>query len=266
MGHRDWTSTHDSTDGQREMQTRIERQLPQLLALARRLTREEPDAQDAVQDALERAWRARHQLRDPAASGGWLRSILARTVTDAHRRRADPTTADPQALDLLIPDVEDAATVLAAAEDELALRAALHRLAPADRIALVLHDTERWPASELAQLLDVGTEAAHKRIQRARTRLISALADPASPTLAPPAFACREARAHAHDLLEGTLEETTRVEMQKHLDTCPSCLVAALQAAAGVLSGLRAEHGVIPVPEPLRARLGELVREADQAP
>jgi RNA polymerase sigma-70 factor, ECF subfamily len=265
MGHRDWTSAHDSTDGERELQARIERELPQLLALARRLTREEHDAQDALQDALERAWRARHQLRDPAASGGWLRSILARTVIDSHRRRADLTTADPQVLDLLIPDVEDAATVMAAAEDELALRAALRRLAPADRIALVLHDAERWPASEVAELLDVGTEAAHKRIQRARTRLISALADPASPTLTPPAFACRDARAHAHDLLEGTLEETTRVEIQKHLDTCPSC-PAALQAAAGVLSGLRAEHGAALVPEPLRARLDELVREAGEAP
>jgi RNA polymerase sigma factor (sigma-70 family) len=236
-----------------------------LLALGRRLTREEHDAQDAVQDALERAWRARHQLRDPAASVGWLRSILARTVIDAHRRRADLTTADPQVLDLLIPDVEDAATVVAGAEDDLALRAALRRLAPADRIALVLHDAEGWPATEVAELLDVGTDAAHKRIQRARTRLIAALADPVSPTLTPPAFGCRDARAHAHDLLEGTLEETTRVEIQEHLDTCPGC-PAALQAAAGVLSGLRAEHGAVVIPEPLRARLDELVREAGEAP
>jgi RNA polymerase sigma-70 factor, ECF subfamily len=80
MGHRDWTSAHDRADSERDLQARIERELPQLLALARRLTREEHDAQDALQDALERAWRARHQLRDPAAAGGWLRSILARTV------------------------------------------------------------------------------------------------------------------------------------------------------------------------------------------
>jgi DNA-directed RNA polymerase specialized sigma24 family protein len=74
------------------------------------LTPEDHDAQDGLQDALERAWRARNQLRDPAASGGWLRSILARTVIDAHRGRADLTTAAPSELDLLIPDVEDAAT------------------------------------------------------------------------------------------------------------------------------------------------------------
>jgi RNA polymerase sigma-70 factor (ECF subfamily) len=228
--HRDWTSAHDSADGERDLQARIERGLPQLLALARRLTREEHDAQDALQDALERAWRARNQLRDPAAAGGWLRSILARTVIDAHRRRADLTTSAPSELDRLIPDVEDAATVASAAEDELALRAALRKLAPADRIALVLHDAEGWPASDVAELLDVRTDTAHKRIQRARTP-ISALANPASPALTPPASICRNARAHAHDLLEGTLEETTRAEVQQHLDTCPSC-PAALQAAA----------------------------------
>ncbi len=265
MGHRDWTSARDSAAGEPGLRARIERDLPQLLTLARRLTREEHDAQDAVQDALERAWRARYQLRDPAASGAWLRSILARTVIDAQRRRAALRTADPTQLDMLIPDVADAGTVAAAAEDELALRAALRRLAPADRIALVLHDAEGWSASEVAEVLDVGTEAAHKRIQRARTRLIAALADPVSTALTPPASACRDARAHAHDLLEGTLDETTRAEIQKHLDTCPIC-PAALQAAAGVLSGLRAEHGAVEVPQPLRARLDELLREADEAP
>ena len=152
MGHRDWTSAADRADGERDLQARIEHELPQLLALARRLTRED-------------------------------------------------------------------------------------------------HDAEGWPAAKVAERLDVGTDAAHKRIQRARTRLISALADPASPALTPPAFACRSARAHAHDLLEGTLEETTRAEIQQHLDTCPSC-PAALQAAAGVPSGLHAEHGAVQVPEP----------------
>ena len=74
----------------------------------------------------------------------------------------------------------------------------------------MLHDAEGWPASEVAQVLDVGTRRPTSA-SSARTRLISAVADPVSPTLTPPAFACRDARAHAHDLLEGTLEGTARV-------------------------------------------------------
>lgn len=121
MGHRDWTSAAAGADSERLLQARIERELPSLLALARRLTHEEHGAQDA----LERAWRARHQLRDLAAAAGWLRSILARTVVDAHRRQSDLTTVDPRELDMLIPGVDDSASVVAAAEDDRALRAAL---------------------------------------------------------------------------------------------------------------------------------------------
>ena len=131
--------------------------------------------------------------------------------------------------------------MLAAAQEEMALRAALRSLAPADRIAVVLHDAEGWRAAQVGQLLGISTDAANKRVQRARTRLISALAGPEASTLNPATGACRDARAHAHALLDSTLDDATRIEVQQHLDTCPSC-PAALQAAAGVLSALQSEH------------------------
>ena len=264
MGSRDWTSEHGGGRADRRLQERIEREMPSLLTLARRLTREEHDAEDALQDALESAWQARGQIRDPDAAGGWLRRILARRVVDAHRRRADLPVGAPEELDGLIPDVEDPATVIVAAEDELALRAALRELPPADRIAIVLHDAEEWPAAEVGGLLGVGTEAAHKRVQRARARLLAALAEPHHPTRQP-AEACRDARAHVHELLEETLDPVTRIAVQHHLDSCPSC-PAALQAAAGVLAALRVEGEATPIPSSLRARLEELVREAEEAP
>jgi RNA polymerase sigma-70 factor (ECF subfamily) len=264
MGARDWTSDSGRCEADRRLRARIERELPSLLALARRLTREERDAEDAVQDALESAWRARMELRDPGAAGGWLRRILVRRVVDAHRRRADLPAGAPDELEGVMPDVDDPATVLAAAEDGLALRAALRGLVPADRIAIVLHDAEGWPAAEVGELLGVGTEAAHKRVQRARARLVAALAGPHSPAR-PPGQACRDARAHVHELLDETLEEGARAAVQEHLDSCPSC-PASLQAAAGVLAALRVEGEATPIPGPLRARLDELAREAEEAP
>jgi RNA polymerase sigma-70 factor (ECF subfamily) len=217
-----------------------------------------------VQDALASAWRARGQIRDPDAAGGWLRRILARGIVDAHRRRADLPMGTPEELDSLIPDVDDPVAVLVAAEDELALRAALRELVPADRIAIVFHDAEGWPAAEVGRLLGVGTEAAHKRVQRARARLVAALAEPHSPARRP-AEACRDARAHVHELLEETLDPATSIAVQHHLDSCPSC-PASLQAAAGVLAALRVKGQAAPIPGPLRVRLDELVREADEAP
>jgi len=53
--------------------------------------------------------------------------------------------------------------------------------------------------------------------------------------------------------------------VQEHLDSCPSC-PASLQAAAGVLAALRVEGEATPIPGPLRARLDELAREAEEAP
>ena len=263
MGSRDWTSGRASPSADRRLQARIESELPSLLALARRLTREEHDAEDAVQDALESAWKGRGQIRDPDAAGAWLRRILARRIVDVHRRRADLPVGGPEELDSLIPDVEDPAAVLAAAEDERVLRAALRELAPADRIAIVLHDAEGWPAAEVGQLLGVGTEAAHKRVQRARARLVATLAEPHRLTRQP-GEACREARSHVHELLEETLDPVTTIAVQHHLDSCPSC-PASLQAAAGVLAALRVAGKSSPIPTPLRTRLDELVREADEA-
>lgn len=263
MSGGDWTSGPPDPRGA-QLAERIEHELPALLALARRLTGDDHDAHDVVQDTLERAWRARAALREPAAAGGWLRSILARQVVDAHRRRRDRPSGSPVELeDLLLPDVVEPAAVMIAAEDEGAIRAALRTLSTDDRVAVVLHDGEGWGTAELAELLGIGVEAAYKRVQRARVKLVAALAAPRSTH--PPTGACAATRAQAHALIDGTVPEPARAALQAHLDSCPYC-PASLQAAAGVVSGLRAKRGQEPIPAALRERLFELVREGDLAP
>jgi RNA polymerase sigma factor (sigma-70 family) len=261
----DWTSDRDDDEADRALGATIERELPGLLALAQRLTRGEQDAQDAVQDATERAWRSRRTLRDGAAARGWLRTILARSVVDAHRRRSGRAPNDADQGIVLIADVEDPAAVLAAVEDDLMVRAALRELSSADRVAVVLHDAEGWSVAEIAELSGVGTEAAHKRLQRARVRLIAALAAQHGAIVTGPAQECRDARAHAHELLDGTLSEAAATAVSGHLDSCARC-PAALQVAAAVLHGLNTERGVAAVPEPLYERIAQLVRAADEAP
>jgi RNA polymerase sigma-70 factor (ECF subfamily) len=49
------------------------------------------DAEDATQDALERAWRARRSLRDPDRFEAWFQRILVNSCRDrVRRRRASP--------------------------------------------------------------------------------------------------------------------------------------------------------------------------------
>lgn len=262
MAAGNWTNPQDAAEEEALLREQIAGELPALVLLARRLSRNEQDAADAVQDALERGWRRREQLRDRAAAGAWLRQIVARQVIDAQRRRADVPAGAPTDLDPLMPDVADPAEVVQAAEDELRLRAALHALPPSERVALVLHDGEGWPAADVAEALDVTPAAAHKRIQRARSRLVTLLA--AQGSASPPGASCRDARAHAHALLEETLDPATAAAVQEHLATCPSC-PAALQAAVGVLAALRERELEGPPPAELMERLDGLMREAAQA-
>jgi predicted DNA-binding protein (UPF0251 family) len=153
--------------------------------------------------------------------------------------------------------------VVEAAQDEDALRAALRELSVDDRLAVVLHDGEGWQAAELAGLLGASTEAAHKRIQRARSRLVQALAE-GPPRSGCPSSGCEAARAHAHDLIDGSLGDADRAAVQAHLNSCPCC-PAALQAAAGVLTALANEQRHQPIPDAIRMRLQELVRSAAAA-
>jgi len=148
--------------------------------------------------------------------------------------------------------------------------AAADRRVSRDRVAVVLHDAEEWSAVELAELLGISTDAAHKRIQRARARLIGALARERNSVATAPTAGCHDARAQAHDLLDGCMTDATtdatRARLQAHLDSFTRC-PAALQAAAAVVRGLRVERGTAGVvPEPLQARLTALVRAADEAP
>ncbi|MGH3134190.1 MAG: RNA polymerase sigma factor, partial [Gaiellaceae bacterium] len=63
-----------------------EEQLPRLYAIARRLVGDE--AEDAVQDALLKAYRGFDRLEHAAAGPAWLRSILVNVCRDRGRARA----------------------------------------------------------------------------------------------------------------------------------------------------------------------------------
>jgi RNA polymerase sigma-70 factor (ECF subfamily) len=63
-----------------------ERQLPRLYTIARRLVGD--DAEDAVQDALLKAFRAFDRLEHPGAGPAWLTSILVNVCRDRGRARA----------------------------------------------------------------------------------------------------------------------------------------------------------------------------------
>ena len=157
------------------------------------------DAEDAVQDAMVRAWRHAGSLRDPAAQRGWLYRIATRVCFDSldgRRRRALPVdmspAPSPPVVSSLGPALESAAWVepapdalvlgTAPAADpadvaadresvRLALVAALQLLPPRQRAVLVLREVLHWHADEVAALLETSVPSVNSLLQRARATL-----------------------------------------------------------------------------------------------
>ena len=149
------------------------------------------DAEDATQDALERAWRRLGTYDGSGPFGAWLQRIATNVCLDAlrsRRTRIGPASFGPPLLPgamLGPPDPElawvepvgDAELrgtgdpqdeVVRREEISLAFVAALQRLAPRQRAALLLHDVLAFSHSEVGEVLGVGTTAVNSLLSRAR--------------------------------------------------------------------------------------------------
>lgn len=175
------------------------------------------DAEDAVQDALLRAWRYRESLKDGAPLRPWLYRVATNVCLDAiardERRSILPAKSVENDAPTLtgevvwlqpIPDSllepisqhdSDPETIALSRETiEIAFLTVIQFLTPQQRAALILCDVLGWSAKEAAGLLDVGTAAVTSALQRARVTLQRRLPSrkPVWPPGADPSVAERE--------------------------------------------------------------------------
>ncbi len=141
---------------------------------ARRLVRHEADADDVVQDAMERAWRLRDRFASNAEAGPWLAAITRSTAYDLLRARRLDTgsdaTAEPRATD----DMPE--TTVLRREMASSLGTAIRTPAPAYRDAIVLHDMFGLSSHEIASRRSLPYHTVRTHLFRARRALRSALA------------------------------------------------------------------------------------------
>jgi len=179
------------------------------------------DAEDAVQDALLRAWRYRASLIEGAPLRPWLYRVATNVCLDAiarDERRSvlaaksvendTPPSTDEVAWLQPIPDsliepisqpisqhAADPETIVLSRETiELAFLTVIQLLTPLQRAVLILCDVLGWSAKEAAGLLDVSTAAVNSALQRARVTLQRRLPSrrPEWPPGADPSVAERE--------------------------------------------------------------------------
>jgi len=143
----------------------------QLRAVAYRMLGSQSEADDAVQEAWLRLHRSDTTVIDNL--GGWLTTVVARVCLDMLRsrrsRREEPIDGMPEPADTVDPERE---AVLADSVG-LALLVVLDTLAPAERLAFVLHDMFAVPFDEIAPILDRTPAATRQLASRARRRVQS---------------------------------------------------------------------------------------------
>jgi RNA polymerase sigma-70 factor (ECF subfamily) len=141
-----------------------------LFGVACLILRDRDRAEDAVQEALVRAWRDLPTLRDPDRFDGWIRRLLVRACADIGRtERRFSTDVRPLALE---PTVGDGSAALA---DRDELERALRRLTLDQRTLLVLRYHLDLALGELAETLDVPVGTVKSRLHYATDALRAAL-------------------------------------------------------------------------------------------
>ena len=152
-----------------------------LRAVAYRMLGSLSEADDAVQEAWLRLSRAGTGGVDDL--GRWLTTVVARVCLDMLRsraaRREEPLGVhlpDPIIGPADAPDPEQEALLGDAVG--LALLVVLEELAPAERLALVLHDTFAVPFEEIAAILGRSPAAARQLASRTRRRVRASAAVP----------------------------------------------------------------------------------------
>lgn len=147
----------------------VDRHLSAIVTLARRMLKDEAEAEDIAQEALLRLWRAGETLDlGPYGLRPWLRRVTSNLCLDRIRQSRRTVVVDE------VPEIEEAPTQMANLEEQdLARRVgeAMAALPERQRRALTLFHHEGLSQAEVGEVLGVSDEAVESLLARARRAL-----------------------------------------------------------------------------------------------
>ena len=158
----------------------VERHLPRMLALARRMLRDSAEAEDVAQEVFLRVWKHAKSWRPGEAKfETWLHRVAINLCYDRLRRK--PT----RPLDRIADPVDEGARpgeALAARQVAGVVGRALARLPERQRAAIVLCHYQELGNIEAAKVLGVSVEALESLLSRGR-RALRAMLESRAPEL-----------------------------------------------------------------------------------
>jgi len=234
---------------------RFEEHRAHLRAVAYRMLGSLTEADDAVQDTWLRL--SRSGAGEVDNLGGWLTTIVARVCLNMLRSR---NLRREESLGVHLPDplispegeLQPEEEALLAESVGLALLVVLDTLAPAERLAFVLHDMFELPFEEIAPMVGRTPAAARQLASRARRRVKGAEVPAPDPDLARQrevvdAF-FSAARGGDFDALVAVLDPDVVLRLDSGARRPAASLMirgaaaVARQAQSGLAAGLRAAH------------------------
>jgi len=159
----------------------VERHSRTVFRLAFRMTGNEQDAEDVVQESFFRAYRQLGRFESRANFGTWLYRIVANCSVDvmrARQSRHDQSRGESLEVVVALPASEGHGPERLAQSAEIAKQVtdALRELSALERAAFTLRHHEGRSIQEISQLLGIGTSAAKHSVFRAVKKLRVALA------------------------------------------------------------------------------------------
>jgi RNA polymerase sigma-70 factor (ECF subfamily) len=153
---------------------------PRLLKIALRITRNRADAEDAVQDALMRAYLHIQEFQGNSAFSTWLTRIVMNSALMINRRNRSARQVSTEVLNrpsdpglqFQIPDRSpNPEQIFVQRERTRILKGAIRKLRPRMRAVVEVAHFRDLPLKEIAKSLDISVAATKGRLFHARARL-----------------------------------------------------------------------------------------------
>jgi len=170
-----------------DFETNALAQLPSMMAVAVRLTRNSAESEDLVQDAFVKAMRARDQFEAGTNMRAWLLKILTNTFINRYRRGSlERSVVDGADAEPLSDAWVGSASMNAMRDPESAalrpmleaeIQAALNELPEEFRLAVVLSDIEELSYKEISDIMGCPIGTVMSRLHRGRRMLKQRLYD-----------------------------------------------------------------------------------------